>query len=103
MSLQKIRRALSSMCYREVEPGRWLKPVGCHLFTYEEDRNEWTNWFLAYNPGTIERWSSESPSEDGGPFIGQLKDWEMWTNISSGDPQSEFQLSPELYLESTET
>ncbi|MHA2065959.1 MAG: hypothetical protein ACXABY_16430 [Candidatus Thorarchaeota archaeon] len=100
MNRQKIREALSAMCYREEMPGRWCKPIGTHLFTYEEDRNEWTNWFKGRGD-TIERWQSKHPTnlETGGPFLGQLKDWEQWTKISCGAP-SEFELSPdiEMYL-----
>ena len=57
-----LRQSLSAMSYREVKPGRWCKPVGYVLFTYEEDRKEWTSWMLQAN-NEIGRWSVKEFSE----------------------------------------
>ena len=61
-----------------------MKPVGNSLFTYEEDRKEWTNWFCGYTE-KIHRWDSKvyEPQEDE-----TFREWislaETWTRISLG-------------------
>ncbi len=90
----KMREALISMCYREVKPGVWAKPVGFHLFTFEEDRNEWTNWYKA-GTGEIDRYEAKEPDLEEGTAISFLKGYEAYTrtNITVGHlPISEFEL-----------
>lgn len=33
------------MGYRENQKEKWLKPVGYHLFSFEESTKNWCNWF----------------------------------------------------------
>ena len=67
------------MCYRQGKVGVWAKPVGTHLFTYEEDRQEWTNWFTN-QVGERDRWEHKNYNEDtDGPFLDWLSQVEAWT------------------------
>ena len=49
---------LISMGYRKARPNTWVKPVGYHFVTFEEDKMLWTNWFLDANDKNI-IWDSE--------------------------------------------
>jgi len=78
------REALLAMGYREVQPKRWLKPVGYVCFSYTESSNEWANWFLDAQ-GKIACWerkSFEDNPERYGYYIHQLKEFECWTRMS---------------------
>lgn len=113
MTVPGMREALSRMCYREVKPGTWAKPVGVVLFTYEEERREWTNWYLCSGGEERSRFDAHTFPDYQGcqPFdddpLGWLKTCEAWTRTSvgaggSGDGRrSEFELSadPEAVLE----
>ena len=54
-----FREALLSMCYREVQPGQWCKPVGFHLFVFSEAKNLWENWFKG-GDGKLHCWESKT-------------------------------------------
>jgi hypothetical protein len=80
-----IREALLSMCYREVQPGHWMKPIGFQSLTYHEGKNEWCCWFLAANDGSVSLWESkafEHNAKDFGSYLDQLKNWECYTRTS---------------------
>lgn len=101
-----IRETLISMGYREIEEGKWAKPVGYHLFTFEEAKSLWTNWCYgadekihiyeshpwlpdsAYHP-------NHKPREpESTRFIVDLKTWEAYTRISiPGTTTGQFHLS----------
>jgi len=90
-----IRKALQSMNYREVEPGRWLKPVGYHLFSYEENRGqlgEWTSWYKGVD-GKIGRMDVRK-THFSNVFLNDLKEWEAYarTNVVGDNGPSEFHL-----------
>ncbi len=73
-----IRLALIAMGYREVDPGRWLKPIGYQLFSYSESKNEWNNWLKGAD-GKIHCYQSKVFRENFGSYLAQLKDWECFT------------------------
>lgn len=76
-----IREALLAMGYQERFPQKWLKPIGFQCFSYDETRNEWSNWFLD-TENVISLWESgsfELDQERGGCFLKQLKNMECWT------------------------
>lgn len=88
-----IRQSLSSMCYREVKPGKWLKPVGLHIFSYEEDKKLWSNWFKDAT-GKISLWQSEEIVD--GDFIVCLKELEAYSKpFRAAGYMSDFELQPE--------
>ena len=78
------REALLALAYREAKPGRWLKPVGFHLFSYLEERDEWVNWFMDAN-GKINTWESHTRAKEwnGETFLASLRSWEAYTRIST--------------------
>ena len=92
-----IHRALTSMGYRRPNasenPGKWMKPVGFHVFSYEEDRNELTNWFLSAQ-NTLERWHVASlyPDDEGvrehGSLVQQIQHWEAYHGKADFAPSS---------------
>lgn len=102
-----LKQALSAMHYREARPGKWCKPVGYHLLTFEEDRREWTNWFLgANNDGTgqpISRWSAAVLPADTDPlhFLKEQEGWSKYAKGFGGVELSQFQSAPlpEYWLE----
>jgi hypothetical protein len=68
----------------------WMKPVGYHLFTCQEDSRQWENWFLDIE-GKLSLYHSETlPEED---TLSYLKQCEAYTRISVGNGTSQFQLS----------
>ena len=87
------------MGYRFISTRRtWLKPVGVVLFTFEEERLEWTNWFLnAVSGKTHGRWQVEEYDEIAREDpLTWIKTNEAWTNTSAGSGGrrlSQFQLS----------
>jgi hypothetical protein len=90
-----IREALIAMCYREVVPERWLKPVGHVLFSYLEETNTWKNHFKDIQ-GKVCIWESHI-LEDEDPLF-RLKEFEAYTRIdivcgTSREQYSQFQLS----------
>lgn len=94
-----VRDALLSMGYREREPGKWLKPIGFHCFTYSEERKELANWFKHVSEDKIlcwerKRYEAEDHEED---FFVFLMEWEAYSNIISGSPCPDFRLQiPDL-------
>lgn len=82
--LMTTREALLSLAYREELPGRWAKPVGFHLFTYLEERDEWVNWFMDLQ-GKINTWESHTRTKEwtGEEFVANLRSWEAYTQIST--------------------
>jgi hypothetical protein len=73
------REALLAMGYQEREPGKWLKPVGIHCFSYIERLNRWENWFKDMK-GTLQVYEAHEFCES--DPLRQLKDWEAWTRIN---------------------
>ena len=54
---------LTSLGYKEASVGKWLKPVGKHLLSFEAETNLWTNWFIDMR-GKIAIWDSHEYIED---------------------------------------
>jgi hypothetical protein len=81
----KLKIALLSMGYRCIGSHKWAKPVGFHVFTYEEDREEWTNWFFGKDQN-IHRWDAKTLSdnvEKRGSYVSQLKEIEAYSKINT--------------------
>lgn len=76
-----IREALLAMGYTERAEKRWIKPIGYQCFSYEETRNEWSNWFLAADDtiGLYETKHFNDDQKEHGDYLTQLKEWECWT------------------------
>lgn len=72
-----IREALIAMGYKEVKPKNWMKPIGYQLFSYNEEKNEWVNWFKDGND-KIAIWETKSFRRDV-DTLHQIKEWETWT------------------------
>ena len=82
------------MNYRETKHGRWAKPVGYHLFTFEEDRNEWTNWFKdpRGEMGRREVHQLKNLTDDTKDYLlYMLKEWEAFT-VTYNSTFSSFEL-----------
>lgn len=75
-----LREALSAMCYREIKPGKWFKPVGNILFVFEEENRTWTNWYRPAN-SPEEIWCSHTLDVAAVDYARQLKSWEMNSRI----------------------
>jgi len=89
-----VRQFLISMGYREEKPGKWLKPIGFCLFSFEEDRSEWTNWFRSADNGQPAIWESkkiDTTMSDRHLLI-TLKTLEACTHLVYSNGDSEFQL-----------
>lgn len=78
--MDNLTVALTQMGYRECNPGVWLKPVGYILFSYQVDKNRWTNWFKNVQ-GKLSVWESHSfdDIDKCGSFLDQLKAFETFT------------------------
>jgi hypothetical protein len=79
--IEERRKALLMMGYRCMTLGngpKWGKPVGSTLFTYEDDREEFTCWFKGN--GTMQRWdhSNYRGVELDGQFLAWIKYAETW-------------------------
>jgi len=85
-----IREKILSMSYREEKPGVWAKPVGYHLFSFDETKMEWTNWFKDVRD-EISVFERKSIPIQG--FIEYLKMYEAFARTNCGIGNSEFQLS----------
>lgn len=85
------RKALASMGYSEGDNGQWFKPVGYHLFTYEETTRTWSNWFPG-NGGSPIKWSQANLAA-GRSLLAALKEWESHAQ-TTGSHQS-FEISDE--------
>jgi hypothetical protein len=73
---------LTSLGYKEAERGKWLKPVGLHLFSFEIELNLWTNWFMSMQDEILIYDSKEySDFED---FYSWVIRQEAWTRINIG-------------------
>lgn len=90
-----IRDILLSMGYHEGAPGKWLKPVGYHLFTFSEERSEWANWFKTYHTKELACWDRKKLDPEFTPerFLIELQEWEAYTNISSGWVRPDFRIA----------
>lgn len=89
-----LRTSLSTMGYREVKEGVWAKPVGLHLFTYDEKKALWTNWCreVTGNVGVYET-HKPGPDEVDTDFWKILANWEAYSRINVGEPgQADFRL-----------
>lgn len=87
-----MRSALSAMCYREVAPGRWFKPVGHMLFAFDEFLGRWTNHYRSMT-GTVERFESKQGPSPGEVPLRWLKDVEARTRTDvNPDSTSRFEL-----------
>ena len=73
-----IREALKAMHYRESRPGCWTKPFGFHLFTYNEEREAWENWYLPGNSETPAVFDRKFFEADRDNFVQQIKHWEAY-------------------------
>lgn len=69
--LNNIEKILTSMSYRLIQKNIWMKPVGFHLFTYNEERKEWINFMKKGDPPIV--WNSEIYDESKGDFLLWLK------------------------------
>jgi hypothetical protein len=81
MSELSLRETLLAMGYYETKPTKWLKPVGFHAFSYDEENNKWINWFVD-KAGTLSLWESNKFNhnlEAGGSYLFQLKHFEAFT------------------------
>jgi len=58
MTTNELRFCLTAMCYQEVKPGHWFKPVGYGLFIFEENIAMFTCFFKS-TVGTIGIWNSK--------------------------------------------
>jgi hypothetical protein len=101
--LDEVRLALLAMGYRKARPSKWAKPVGYHLFTFNEEKMEWANWFRSMDGQILayeRRHFPASADYDPGRHIRhltplrRLKECEAWsrTDVAS-ESGSEFQLS----------
>ncbi len=93
MQTYTLREALKSLNYREMQPKKWMKPVGFHLLTFCEVNNQFCNWYLS---GTGEDccWDTFEPSEEQlSNILYYIKQWETDTkkNISVSEG-SQYQL-----------
>ena len=78
-----MREALLAMSYREVKSGCWMKPVGFHAFSYNEEKNEWANWFKN-GLGKTDLLTTKHFGKDlfeSGEYLDQLKRFEACTRI----------------------
>jgi len=90
-----IREALSMMAYREVSPGKWLKPIAYQCLSYYEVDNEWICWWTQGLPKKIAIWNCKEFSHDIGKFgtyLQQLKRFEFETRLQTNCNDSEFEL-----------
>lgn len=53
-----MREYLLSYGYVEEKPGKWIKPVGYHLLTFNESDMRWANYFMD-SFGVISCWESK--------------------------------------------
>lgn len=93
-----LKLALSAMGYRDMGAGRWAKPVGYHLFTFEMDRMQWANWFGDVS-GQISVWESKlffkENASDFEKSLDFLKGVEAYTRINiDASRRARFELSP---------
>jgi len=96
-----MREALLAMGYREVLSGKWAKPVGYSLFSYNEETSTWACWFRSADDNEMVRWASAKFEEklwttDTGEvkplvFLKHQEAWESRVNV--GSLTSEFELS----------
>lgn len=98
MLTDPIRAAFSSMCYREIRPGVWAKPVGASLFTFSVEKG-WENWFkgLDGTPRVYERHGvTFDGTDDPVEFLHFLKQYEAWTRINiATESDHHFELQPQ--------
>lgn len=89
-TIQTPRQALTSMCYREIRPGVWTKPVGYALYSYVEERGEWGVWFASAADGETLCWTTVeiSLSASGAEFLDHLKSHENYTGRIFQTPSS---------------
>jgi hypothetical protein len=73
-----IRGALLAMGYHELEPGKWLKPIGYQAFTFCESKSEWANWFIS-EEGKIALWDARNIDPSSDCILGTLRSWECFT------------------------
>ena len=73
---KELRKFLLSYGYYEQQPRGWLKPVGFHLFVFNEEKLEWSNVFLG-GTGKFDLWEKKTLSnpED-------IKHFEAYTRIN---------------------
>lgn len=92
---QTVREVLLSMGYREERTGHWLKPIGHHVFTFNEEHKEWINWFKSASTNDILTMESHVwvDMNDGEAFFIELRQWEAYTNITAGDHTADFRIS----------
>lgn len=92
MDLSTLRRALSSMAYREQPPGVWLKPVGWQTLCFVELRMQLFNHFKGMD-GQVHTWQVLTLKEGEDPLT-FLKDGESHTRLDMWSAASSFELPP---------
>lgn len=96
--MRELHQALSAMGYREVSEGKWAKPVGFHLFTFNEKTDTWQNWYKCVS-GSIEPYISQGIARDDAlsyeALVQVIANFEAYTRISvGGHKPTDFYLSP---------
>ena len=83
------------MQYRECKPGKWIKPIGFHCFSFLEDKGIWSNWFLSAGKEVyLYDKHNYNPLIDP---LSQIKRWEAYSRINVElSSVSQFELSPEF-------
>lgn len=75
-----LRETLLAMGYYEQKPTKWLKPIGFHAFSYDEENNKWINWFIDAS-GSLASYESNKFNHDlnaFGSYLFQLKHFEAF-------------------------
>jgi hypothetical protein len=90
-----MREALHAMGYHEASPEKWIKPVGFHLFTYEEEVTLWSNWFVSTS-GTILPYAGSRWCDQVAPLY-WLKECEGYARVNVATSHgSHFELSAQV-------
>lgn len=85
-----LKEALLGMCYKEVEPGKWLKPVGWMCFCFDEKHSRWLNAFKSV-PGETRVWNSAQLKEGDEPLY-FLKHQECYSRTDYDGSVSSFEV-----------
>ena len=75
------KEALTSMGYREMSPGKWGKPIGSQLFTFNTINQLWDNWFKTPTSDKIHLWNSDKYVDESDNFLEWLKAVESMASL----------------------
>jgi|GEM_PF-2397015 len=98
MTEQERSKLLISLGYNEASIGKWLKPVGKHLLSFETETNLWTNWYIDKQGNTVIYHAHEYDEE---AWKKSAEHFDYWWEIGNSDvpPLRTFIVHKEAYSE----